>query len=78
MLLYLQDISLLTPNFLQIKDMKPKTSPNKNKQKYLFRPELMKIINPSHQLVKLSKVVDWDHMDEVFGKIFALIMDVQL
>jgi IS5 family transposase len=71
MLSYLQDISLLTPNFLQIKDMKPKTSPNKNKQKDLFRPELMKIIDPSHQLVKLSKIVDWDQMDEVFGKTFC-------
>ena len=51
--------------------MKPKKSPQKNKQMELFRPELTKIIDPGHGLVKLAKSVDWDRMDEVFGKTYC-------
>ena len=51
--------------------MKPKRSPDKCGQKDLFRIELSKIIDPHHSLVKLSKVVDWDRMDELFGKTFC-------
>jgi IS5 family transposase len=51
--------------------MKPKRSPDKCGQKDLFRTELSKIIDPAHNLVKLSKVVDWDRMDEFFGKTFC-------
>ena len=51
--------------------MKPRRSPDKSRQKDLFRPELTKIIDSSHHLVKLAKVVDWDHMDESFGKTFC-------
>jgi IS5 family transposase len=71
MLYNLQDFNPQTINFLQIYDMKPKKSPDKSRQKDLFRPELTKIIDSSHRLVKLSKVVDWDHMDELFGKTFC-------
>jgi transposase, IS5 family len=37
----------------------------------LFRPELSKIINPGHGLVKLAKAVNWDHMNELFGKTYC-------
>jgi len=49
--------------------MRPKKPPIKTqKQKELFRVELVKIIDKNHPLVKLSEVVDWDHLDQVFGK----------
>ena len=51
--------------------MKPKRSPQKNQQLELFRPELTKIIDPNHALVKLSKVIDWDQMDELFGSTYC-------
>mmetsp|Transcript_482 Transcript_482/g.319 ORF Transcript_482/g.319 Transcript_482/m.319 type:complete len:451 (+) Transcript_482:653-2005(+) len=51
--------------------MKPKQSPNKNKQMDLFCSELMQIIDSGHELVKLAKAVDWDRMDEVFGKTYC-------
>eukprot|EP00362_Geleiidae_sp_MMETSP1317_P001925 CAMPEP_0201281178 /NCGR_PEP_ID=MMETSP1317-20130820/1848_1 /ASSEMBLY_ACC=CAM_ASM_000770 /TAXON_ID=187299 /ORGANISM="Undescribed Undescribed, Strain Undescribed" /LENGTH=52 /DNA_ID=CAMNT_0047590407 /DNA_START=51 /DNA_END=205 /DNA_ORIENTATION=+ len=51
--------------------MKPKQSPHKNKQMDLFRPELMQIIDSDHELVKLAKAVNWDRMDEVFGKTYC-------
>ena len=51
--------------------MKPKISPQQNRQANLFRPELVSMINPSHSLVRLSKVVDWEKLDETFGKNFC-------
>jgi len=49
--------------------MRPKKPPIKTqKQRELFRVELVKIIDKNHPLVKLSEVVDWDHLDQVFGK----------
>ena len=51
--------------------MKPQRSPQDAKQHDLFRSELVNILNPSHALVKLSKVVDWQRFDEVFGKSFC-------
>ena len=51
--------------------MKPKRSPDKCGQKDLFRTELSRIVDPGHSLVILSKVVDWDRMDEFFGKTFC-------
>ncbi len=49
--------------------MKPKKSPiETQKQKELFRVELVKITDKSHPLVKLSEVVDWDHLDQIFGR----------
>ena len=51
--------------------MKPKKPPHKNRQKDLFRVELSRIIDPGHGLVKLSKVVDWDRLDELFGSTYC-------
>ena len=51
--------------------MKPRKSPQENKQRDLFRSELINMINPSHALVKLSKAVDWKRFDEVFGESFC-------
>ena len=50
--------------------MKPRKSALKNRQKDLFKVELMKIIDPGHSLAKLAKVVDWDRLEEVFGSTF--------
>lgn len=47
--------------------MKPKKSPHQNKQYDLFRSELVYMINPNHSLVKLSKVIDWRRLEEIFG-----------
>lgn len=51
--------------------MKPKKPRHKNRQKDLFRVELFRIIDPRHGLVKLSKVVAWDHLDELFGSTYC-------
>jgi transposase, IS5 family len=51
--------------------MKPRKSAHKNRQKELFRVELMQIIDPSHSLAKLAKVVGWDRLEEVFGSTFC-------
>jgi transposase, IS5 family len=67
----LQNFTPLSTFFLQILDMKPKQSPQKNTQIDLFRPELILIINPAHGLVKLAHTVNWDRMDEVFGETFC-------
>ena len=37
----------------------------------MFRPELVKIVDPGHGLVKLAKVVDWERMDELFGTTYC-------
>ena len=51
--------------------MKPKKTPQKDQQRDLFRAALSSIIDPSHGLVKLSKVVEWDRLDEVFGSTYC-------
>ena len=51
--------------------MKPRKSPQENKQRDLLRSELINMINPGHALVKLSKAVDWKRFDEVFGESFC-------
>ena len=51
--------------------MKPKKSPQKNRQKNLFRPELTNIIDPAHGLVTLARAVNWDRMDEMFGETYC-------
>jgi len=56
---------------LQFFDMKPKKSPHKDRQQDVFRAELVRIIDPSHALVKLAKVVDWDRLDEQFGSTYC-------
>ena len=57
--------------FLAIFTMKPKPSPIKNRQGDLFRTELSKVINLNHPMVRLSKAVDWDRLDEVFGRTYC-------
>ena len=71
MLCNLQDFNHLSPLSLQILAMKPRQSAHKNRQRDLFRPELVKIIDPGHGLVKLAKVVDWERLDEMFGKSYC-------
>jgi IS5 family transposase len=51
--------------------MNPKKPPQKNRQRDLFRVELSRIIDPGHGLVKLAKVVAWDHLDELFGSTYC-------
>ena len=31
------------------------------------RPELIKIINPGHEMEILTSVMDWDRLDELYG-----------
>ncbi len=48
--------------------MKPKKAPvETQKQKELFRVELGRIVDKQHPFVRLSQVVDWNHLEEVFG-----------
>lgn len=51
--------------------MKPCKSPHKNRQKDLFRVELMQIIDFGHSLARLARVVDWDRLEEVFGSTYC-------
>ncbi len=51
--------------------MKPKKTPQKDRQRDLFRAELTNIIDPNHGLVKLAKVVQWDRLDEMFGSTYC-------
>lgn len=51
--------------------MKPKQPPQHNRQRDLFRPELSKVINPAHPLVKLARVVDWQRLDDIFGQTYC-------
>ncbi len=50
--------------------MKPKKSPQQNPQEELFRPSLQGMIDPAHSLVKLSKVFDWETLEEKLGESF--------
>jgi len=50
--------------------MKPKASPQSNPQRHLFMAELINILDPNHALMRLSKEVDWEHFDNLFGKMF--------
>lgn len=51
--------------------MKPKKTPQREKQRDLFRAALVNIIDPNHGLVKLSKVVEWDRLDDLFGSTYC-------
>ena len=51
--------------------MKPKKSPQHDRQKDLFRVELCRIVDPGHGLIKLANVVDWDRLDELFGSSYC-------
>jgi transposase, IS5 family len=67
----LQETSCFEYFFLQFLAMKPKKAPQQNRQYDLFRSELVKMINPGHPLVKLSKVVEWKRFEEVFGESYC-------
>jgi len=58
--------------------MKPKKTPQRNRQRDLFRAQLSNIIDPRHGIVKLAKTIEWDRLDELFVKVIALIMAVPL
>jgi len=68
---------------LQFLSMKPKKSPHHDRQNDLFRIELCRIVDPSHELIKLAYVVDWDRLDELFGSTYCpdtgrpAVMDTQ-
>jgi transposase, IS5 family len=51
--------------------MKPRKSPHKNRQKDLFRVELIQIIDLDHSLARLGKVVNWDRLEGVFGSTYC-------
>lgn len=51
--------------------MKPKKSPQRRRQRDLFRPEPAKMIDPGHSQVKLAKAVNWDRLDEQFGSTYC-------
>jgi len=51
--------------------MKPKKPPHKDRQRDLFRVELCRIVDPSHGLIKLANVVDWNRLDELFGTTYC-------
>ena len=51
--------------------MKPTQSPISDSQQDLFRSQLKSMINPSHSLVKLSRVVNWDQLEKTLGKTFC-------
>jgi IS5 family transposase len=51
--------------------MKQKKPAIKNRQRELFRVELVQIIDPGHSLVKLANIVDWDWLEEVFGSTYC-------
>ena len=46
-----------------MKPQKPPDSPTDD----LFRHRLENLIDPRHELVKLSELIDWDHFDQQWG-----------
>jgi len=50
--------------------MKPIETPH-DPQGDLFRIELGRIVDSSHSLIRLGKEVDWQRLDEVFGKTYC-------
>jgi len=59
-------------HFLANSVMKPKPSPIKDKQGHLLRIELGRIIHERHPIVRLAEAIDWDRLDEVFGKSLSM------
>jgi transposase, IS5 family len=51
--------------------MKPKKPANNDRQRELFRVELLQIVDQNHGLVKLSNTIDWDRLEEVFGATYC-------
>ena len=37
----------------------------------MFRSELLSIIDPRHELLKLAKLIDWERLDREFGALYA-------
>ena len=62
---------IISPQFLANFNMKPKKPPQHNRQHDLFRSELANMVNPNHPLVTLSKAVDWQRLDDVFGETYC-------
>ena len=52
--------------------MKPKTV-EIPRNKDLFRPFLVDIINPNHELVRLEKTIDWDYFEKKWTDFFTSI-----
>jgi len=61
----LKNLQLFTGNFMR----PPKAQPNN--QQDLFRHRLENIINMSHELVILAHGIDWERLDNHFGKFFS-------
>jgi IS5 family transposase len=51
--------------------MKPKKTPQKDRQRDLFRSQLSNIIDPRHGLVKLAKAIEWDRLEKLFGSTYC-------
>lgn len=51
--------------------MKPQAAPSQQAQSDLFKSELAAIVAPDHPMVKLAQTVDWENLDQVFGKTFS-------
>lgn len=51
--------------------MKPKPSPNSNKQFSMLKIELTSIISMVHELVKLSEIIDWPSLEARFGEFYC-------
>jgi IS5 family transposase len=51
--------------------MRPNKSQIEERQGELFRTELSRIIDPGHELVRLTAAVDWEGLEEAFGQYFC-------
>jgi len=51
--------------------MRPSRSQNEERQGELFRTELRRLVDPGHELVRLSAAVDWEALEEAFGQHFC-------
>jgi len=47
--------------------MKPKKPAQSDAQDDLFRSELIQMINPQHELVRVSHLMPWEKLDQTFG-----------
>jgi len=63
--------ALTLQNLAIFESMKPKKPPQKDRQRDLFRVELSRIVDSTHGLVKLTNVVEWDRLDELFGSTYC-------
>lgn len=49
--------------------MKPRTTEHQS-QKNIFRPELVDIVDPQHELVLLADRIDWEACETYFGRLY--------